>query len=149
MIHLVYVSSGTREFTHRDLVALLEQSRRRNLRQDVTGMLLYAGGNFIQVLEGLASDVDEIYASIEKDERNTGNVLLKRERIPERSFPDWSMGFNWLSDQAVKYTPGFSDFLNRKMTATELHQADIALELLYQFKEFNLQISTTPKRVNY
>ena len=60
MIHLIYVSSATREMTEEDLIFLLEQSRNRNLRQHVTGMLLFVGGNFIQVLEGDDKDVEEI-----------------------------------------------------------------------------------------
>ncbi|WP_419835757.1 BLUF domain-containing protein [Endozoicomonas atrinae] len=52
MINLVYVSSASRVMDEHELTALLEQSRDRNLRQNVTGMLIYCDGNFFQVLEG-------------------------------------------------------------------------------------------------
>ena len=48
MIHLIYVTSATKEMTDEELLYLLEQSRSRNLKQDVTSMLLYAGGNFFR-----------------------------------------------------------------------------------------------------
>ena len=60
MIHLVYVSSATGKLGETDLLDLLEHSRRRNRALDLTGMLLYAGGNFFQVLEGEEKDVDEV-----------------------------------------------------------------------------------------
>ena len=46
------------------LLFLLEQSRTRNQKQHITGMLLYLNGTFIQVLEGAEKDVNEIYAAI-------------------------------------------------------------------------------------
>jgi hypothetical protein len=39
----------------------LEQSRENNLRLDVTGMLLYKGGNFMQMLEGEKDAVLGLY----------------------------------------------------------------------------------------
>ena len=61
LMHLVYVSCATRDFSDDELRFLLKQSRDKNLRQNVTGMLLYAKDTFFQVLEGNASDVYEIY----------------------------------------------------------------------------------------
>ena len=52
MIHLIYVCSASKEMTEDELLRLLEYARARNLKQNVTGMLLYAGGNFFQALEG-------------------------------------------------------------------------------------------------
>ena len=62
-------------------------------------MLLYAGGNFFQVLEGDEKDVEEIYKDIVDDERNKGNILILKENIKKRRFPYWSMGFKHISSQ--------------------------------------------------
>jgi hypothetical protein len=48
----VYVSSEVFKFSDVQLMTLMENSRRRNLACDVTGLLLYLSGNFIQLLEG-------------------------------------------------------------------------------------------------
>jgi len=79
MIHLIYVSSASQEMSEENLLFLLEQSRSRNKRQNVTGMLLYAKGNFFQVLEGEKSDVEEIYEAIENDGRNKGNIVIEKK----------------------------------------------------------------------
>ena len=49
---LVYVSQATRELYEADLARLLERIRPNNSAAGVTGMLLYDGGAFMQVIEG-------------------------------------------------------------------------------------------------
>ncbi len=61
MLSLIYVSSSTRAFSDADLVALLEQSQEKNARLDITGMLLYKDGNFMQVLEGPDDAVRQLF----------------------------------------------------------------------------------------
>jgi len=139
MIHLVYVSSATEEMSEEDLLHLLEQSRNRNKRQNVTGMLLYAGGNFFQVLEGVTNDVEEIYDSIVNDMRNEGNTVLLKENIKQRMFPNWSMGFKHLTDKHSNYLEGYTDFLDSSKEPEEyLDRKDKVLLLLNQFKDGNL-----------
>ena len=139
MIHLVYVSSATVEMTDTDLIFLLNQSRERNLRQNVTGMLLYCGGNFIQVLEGEAQDVEDIYDSIIKDDRNSGNIIVIKREISKRDFPDWSMGFKRLGVEDKGKLSGFTEFLDKDIRPEELTvNPSNVLKLLYQFKNVNL-----------
>lgn len=136
MIQLVYFSSATQEMTEADLLALLEQARTRNLRQGVTGMLLYAGGNFFQVLEGEKADVEGIYDSIRRDPRHAGLILIEESEITERSFPNWTMGFRHLTAEHRGKVPGFSEFLRRPMEPDEVaSNANGILDLLYSFKE--------------
>ena len=50
--HVVYVSTASEPMDDEDLAELLAQSRERNARNDITGMLLYKDSRFIQLLEG-------------------------------------------------------------------------------------------------
>ena len=138
MIHLIYVSSATHDLSDLELDFLLQQSRDRNLRQHITGMLLYVNGSFMQVLEGDESDVDEIYAAIVEDDRNAGNIVLTHEPILTRDFPNWSMGFKRLDANCAPLLPGYSHFLSKRYTAEELSQLGVVTKLLYQFKETNV-----------
>lgn len=136
MIHLIYVSTATQEMSKEDLIFLLEQSRNRNERQNVTGMLVYGGGCFLQVLEGEESDVDEIYTAIENDKRNTDNILIEKEPIEERAFPDWSMAFKQLTRKDKATIKGYSEFLDREMKPEEFtYRASEVLDLFYEFKK--------------
>ena len=138
MVHLIYVSSATKEMSEQELLVLLEQAqaRDRNKRQNVTGMLLYVGGNFIQVLEGDAKDVEEIYDAILNDERNFGNIIIEKEPISSRTFPEWSMGFKPLTLKDKDTLEGYSEFLEREMSPEEFALcSDDVVDLLYQFKQ--------------
>jgi len=138
MIHLVYVSSATEDMSDDELVFLLKQSRERNKKQNVTGMLLYCGGNFIQVLEGASDDVEDVYESIVKDERNSGNILIVKRAIASRAFPNWSMGFKRLSTEDKRELEGFTEFLEHEHTPKELSgKVDGVINLLFHFKEGN------------
>ena len=136
MIRLIYVSSATRRLDEDELVFLLNQARSRNERQQVTGLLLHAGGNFIQVLEGSEENVEAIYHSIQNDERNKGHIVIEKGPISERAFPHWTMGFEDLTPDRKAKVKGYSEFLNREMKPDEvLNNADYLVSILYEFKK--------------
>lgn len=136
MIHLIYVSSATQKMSESDLFFLLEQSRNRNERLNITGMLLFAGGNFFQILEGPEKDVGEVYESIMNDNRNTNNIIMRKKEITERNFPDWSMGFKHWTDRGKITVKGYSEFMDREMTPHEFsNKPGRVIEMLYEFKK--------------
>jgi hypothetical protein len=95
---LCYASTATREMQREDLLNLLRYARRRNAAEGVTGLLLYQGGHFLQVLEGDPEPVRAIFKRICKDPRHGRIVVLFEEVVSERQYPDWSMGFQALDD---------------------------------------------------
>ncbi|MCK6375779.1 MAG: BLUF domain-containing protein, partial [Zoogloea sp.] len=64
LVQLIYVSSAARLLDEQALRAILESSVRHNTPQAVTGMLLYANGAFMQVLEGDEAAVAETMSRI-------------------------------------------------------------------------------------
>lgn len=93
LLKLLYVSTAARPLDDRDLDALLAVARSRNAASDITGVLLYADGRFLQHLEGRDADVEAVFASIEADPRHEDVRVLTRRPIGARQFADWSMGF--------------------------------------------------------
>ena len=136
LIAITYECSANKTFTEEDLVDLLKQSREKNTRLGITGMLLYKDGVFLQVIEGEERVVEKLYATIEKDSRHQGCYQLRWEVIRERRFPDWSMGFKNLQDIDIRATPGYSPFMNEPLSSPSL-QADPsrATKLLLLFRE--------------
>ena len=110
MLQIIYASASTRPFTHKELVELLKVARQKNTAADVTGMLLYHAGCFLQVLEGPAENVEAIYAKVQTDSRHANLLLLVRETIEERAFEHWSMGFVDTTRIAGKIS-GFVDYM--------------------------------------
>ena len=97
LLSVVYISSATREFSATDLTILLEQSRAKNARLDITGILLYKGGNIVQLLEGPEPSVRDLIKTIYADQRHTGIIQLLEQEISQREFPDWSLEFRNLA----------------------------------------------------
>lgn len=89
---LVYVSSATTPFGSDDLAQILAVSRRNNVRNGVTGALLYSGGEILQALEGPETAVEGIYERIRADPRHHSVRTVLRGTASQRAFPDWSMG---------------------------------------------------------
>jgi hypothetical protein len=135
MLRLIYVSSAVSPFTDEELKQLLDVSRRNNTNAGITGMLLYLEGNFIQVLEGEEAAVRETHGRIARDLRHTGLITLLQDKISDREFPDWSMGFKKVQGSEAAALPGYSDFLHR---GTDLAtQRSTSLRLLENFRRIN------------
>lgn len=117
MFYLTYVSSAVKPFSIEQLVALLQTCHRNNSQLDVSGMLLYKDGNFMQLLEGDKDTVLAVHATIKGDSRHTGLLTMIQGEQAARQFPGWSMGFRDLNAPDVESIPGYSDFLNTPLTA--------------------------------
>ncbi|MDZ4764333.1 MAG: BLUF domain-containing protein [Chloroflexota bacterium] len=112
LIALTYVSSESRPMTDNDLIDILKSARSNNTERNITGMLLYGGGYFIQALEGEESDVNIIYNKIRQDSRHGKVLLVAREQIEARAFHEWSMGFKNLHEVETHSLEGFNDLLD-------------------------------------
>lgn len=107
---LAYTSTPSQPLTKAELVAILARARARNAQLGVTGMLLFTGGSFFQILEGRAEVLAELYAKIAADPRHTSVVKLIAEPLERRSFADWSMGYSEIGRSELATIPGLNDF---------------------------------------
>jgi hypothetical protein len=95
----MYVSTASWALDNRELAAILDVSRANNRRLDITGLLLFIDHAFLQILEGPEDAVREIFGRIERDQRHLGIRVLVQQRVAERLFGEWSMGFDrWTRD---------------------------------------------------
>jgi hypothetical protein len=120
LIHLIYVSTAREPADARMLEEILAVSARNNAPQGITGMLLYAGGTFMQVLEGEADVVDATHHRIERDPRHMGLIVLERAPITERSFTRWSMGFRRLGAEDAAAHPAYAPFFSEGFSAARI-----------------------------
>ena len=136
MFHIAYVSSAVKEFTKPQLRVLLERSREKNQRLEITGLLLYRDGNFMQVMEGADQTVRELYQAVRQDPRHKDIFTLFEENLREREFPNWSMAFKDLDIEDCSGIPGYSDFLKASWTSGDGSTVSgKARKLLAGFKE--------------
>jgi len=76
----------------KELEKIRDVSVRNNQQRNVTGVLIYFGDLFFQIIEGDDDTLITLYEKILSDPRHTDIVCLKTELdVVERHFPDWSM----------------------------------------------------------
>ncbi len=112
MLRLVYTSQAIHPFTPEDLFSLLNLAKERNRAADITGLLLYKDGEFLQVLEGDDEAVQSLYQGICRDPRHHHIRLLDLQPIARREFPHWSMGFRRLDAPAASHDPAFAPLVS-------------------------------------
>ena len=135
MYFLVYASSATKPFNEQELIELLNVSRRNNEKAEITGMLLYRDGNFMQYLEGPKENVLTSMTRISNDSRHHGIITLLQKETPIREFSDWAMGFKSLNAETLEQA-GYSDFLNAPLNGDKFRSNPSAcIQLLTTFKE--------------
>ena len=94
MYHLVYTSIATIGLDEAELHRQLGHWRSTNVSLDITGLLLFSTeGNILQVLEGDAARVHQLYTVIAADIRHRNVVKLADGPVAGRAFADWSMQF--------------------------------------------------------
>ena len=96
LIQLIYVSTARAGLGETDLADIVGASQRNNLRDGLTGLLVFNGLNFMQALEGPEDALTRTFRAICSDPRHEGVVAIATKRIVEREFPDWSMGYERL-----------------------------------------------------
>ena len=136
MFQLVYASTATKLFSSRGLLEVMPRYREKNLRLGITGLLLYKQGSFMQALEGEEAAVRTLYAAIRADSQHHHVLTLMALTVPERRFPNWSMGFKDLSAMGVADVPGYAPCPALPLASDEISwQASVALSLLATFQE--------------
>jgi hypothetical protein len=135
LINLIYASSATHLMNEQDLLAILTKSHENNGRLGITGMLLYRGGNFLQVLEGEEAVVEERFKVIMDDPRHYQVTLLLKRPVPERQFEKWEMGFTNIDTVDTSTIEGYTPYLNEPFNSKRFKEVGFAYTFLNMFKE--------------
>lgn len=91
---LMYVSESTSKSTERvpaDLTTILQSSRLRNKKNEITGVLSYRNKRYFQIIEGEDAHVDELFTAIKADSRHQKIWVVLDIATDVRSFPRWPL----------------------------------------------------------
>ncbi|WP_168796571.1 BLUF domain-containing protein [Arthrobacter echini] len=142
LLSIVYASSAAHPFGDGELGDLLALSRRNNADADLTGVLLYRSGQFLQVIEGPSDVLRERMSIIAADPRHLDVRILFQETIDERHFPDWTMAFEPASDVSIDEIPGFRTSLSDIEGDDDAQRSITTLrELIHWFRDRTSQRS--------
>ena len=144
MRQIVYFSTAAERQDEASIVEILATSRRRNLLDGVTGLLMAGGNRYLQILEGSPTAIGETLARIRLDRRHLGlNVLVDRN-VDSRNFSEWTMAFCG--------EPRLDEFASFSVLAAQMHDAvdprlrDQIRRLSETFATSPMQLAATPWR---
>ena len=136
MFYLIYVSYAVNKMTEDDLLLLHKESQERNEKHDLTGILLYKGQSFMQMIEGKKQVVMDLFHTIKNDNRHSSVITIMAGEIPERNFENWSMGFCNM-DQVGDF-PHFDDYIQDNLALRSFQQdTEGAYKFMMLFNEVN------------
>lgn len=95
-VRVLYASKATSTHPNlkNDLIEILNTAVDFNSRNEITGVLYYGHGYFVQCLEGHKSKVDDLfYNQILKDQRHQNCEILYYETCDIGLFKHWNMKF--------------------------------------------------------
>lgn len=108
--YLAYVSRQSYILTNDDISNLLVSCRTNNTRNEITGMLIYFDGTFVQFLEGPENTINILFDKIKNDKRHQEIIPLVEGIATQREFGDWSMAFKKLTADDTSKIVGQKDF---------------------------------------
>ena len=97
LVRLIYrsrsVVSGGSPDSAANLSAILRSARANNPFHDITGVLLFDGVLFLQVIEGPLGNVEHVYESIARDLRHEAIELIDFLPVEAREYASFNMAF--------------------------------------------------------
>jgi len=88
---LTYTSLARLDLDIADLENIHRSARELNALDGITGLLVFNGNRFLQIIEGAQSAIDDLVERLRNDPRHTAFEIRDERTVAERSFPDWSM----------------------------------------------------------
>lgn len=136
MIQLTYLSTPTRPFNNEDLMNILEKARLNNASLGISGMLLYTGEGFVQVLEGEENAVDNLVKIIKNDPRHKDFRIIERKKIDTRDYAEWTMGFKRVEKDDLRSVPGLNKFFETNLDGSvNADKSDLINKLTNHFRK--------------
>lgn len=132
IFHLVYISEAAEDISYTDIREILEVSRRNNEFEEITGLLIFREGYFLQLLEGDESSVRQIFQKIREDDRNYSVRVLIEDKGDQRLFEKWSMAF-FDGDISSNNTHDLINLFDTCLTGGVKHRTMI-MPMLRQFR---------------
>lgn len=88
---LTYTSRARLDLSDEDLAAIHQSARHLNALDGISGLLIFDGARFLQIVEGAEDAIDNLVGRLRMDPRHSAFEIRDERYVDRRSFPDWSM----------------------------------------------------------
>jgi hypothetical protein len=130
---IVYLSERSKTMADAELKAIIDSASITNFQKGISGLLLSAGGHFMQLLEGELLTIRPLFDKISRDPRHSNVSRLLERPAEARLFPGWGMK---LTDS--RSLPLDQDRINKTLIRIRLSadkdQSVAAMQLLNEFR---------------
>ncbi|HEX8307060.1 MAG TPA: BLUF domain-containing protein [Allosphingosinicella sp.] len=113
---LTYTSRARLDLGDRELAEIHQSARHFNALDAISGLLLFDGSRFLQIIEGTEDAVDNLVERLRMDPRHSAFEIRDERYMEQRSFPDWTM-------ELLRVSAGFGD---AKGEVAEILPAEVA-----------------------
>ena len=96
---ICYISDSKQNESIKNLEALYSKAKTNNLKNNITGILIYINNNYLQVLEGYEKTIDKTFEKIYADGRHKNIFKIIETTIEERIFEDYNFGFTTIKNK--------------------------------------------------
>lgn len=135
MYYLIYISSAIGQLDEEALNELQRRASTKNSEIGITGMLLYKGGNFMQMLEGNKEVVEALFLKISQDPLHKDVIKIMSGSIENRNFDKWSMGF--CNMEKLDKKPSYDEYINYNLVSKQFNNdASDAYRFMVSFNEW-------------
>ena len=156
---IIYASTAERPFGPAEFDRLLTQARIYNFSEGVGGLLLRAGLEFLEVLEGPELAVATLYARIAADPRHRAVRVLEAAAVRGPLFRHASLGFSEVEPAPLARLTAYLDPPHRRALLPQRYdEREVIADLLLEFVELHCphvldqpvdQASNRPQRSQY
>jgi hypothetical protein len=113
---ITYTSLAALDLGTEDLAAIHQTARHFNALDGITGLLVFDGKRFLQIVEGSDEAVDSLIARLRSDPRHSAIEVRDERHVDRRSFPDWSMELVEVSAGYLSARPEIDTILPEPVT---------------------------------
>jgi hypothetical protein len=120
---LTYTSRARLDLGDEDVAAIHDTARHLNALDGISGLLLFDGSRFLQIVEGTEDAIDNLVGRLRMDPRHSAFEVRDERYVEQRSFPDWSM-------ELVRVSAGYKNAKSEVATALPEAVAEPVRELV-------------------
>lgn len=135
MYYLIYSSVASEKLDEKSLEEILVTAELRNKQFNITGLLVFFDGTFIQMLEGDEEDVLNTFERIEDDPRHDQVIKLFSGQTDKRHFPDWKMALQVVDKATFSSIEAYEPLSEAERFLNEVNDDHIGLKMLAYFYE--------------
>lgn len=97
---LTYTSRARLDLSDAELEQIHETARHLNALDGISGLLVFDGTRFLQIIEGSEAAIDDLVERLRRDTRHSAFEVRDERAVQKRSFSGWSM-------QLVRVSSGY------------------------------------------